>query len=163
MSDSTQSSYKQIMKATSIFGGVQIFQILIGIIRSKFIALILGPAGIGLVGLYMTATSLIQTLTGFGLSTSAVKDIAEANESDDHERISKVSSVLNKLVWITGLSGALIVVLFFVGGVWSFRWGYFQLKRNGKPNINLGEFGLMMNGVICIVLAICYFIQEFIK
>ncbi len=44
MSDQ-QSSYRQIMKATSIFGGVQVFQIIIQIIRSKFVALYLGPMG----------------------------------------------------------------------------------------------------------------------
>ena len=41
-----QSSYRQIVKATSVFGGVQGFNILISIIRSKVVAVLLGPAGI---------------------------------------------------------------------------------------------------------------------
>ena len=50
-----QSSYRQIMKATSIFGGVQVFQIFFQVIRSKFIAVLIGPVGMGIVGL-LTST-----------------------------------------------------------------------------------------------------------
>jgi len=32
----SQSSYRKILKTTSLFGGVQVFQILITIIKSKF-------------------------------------------------------------------------------------------------------------------------------
>ena len=51
-----QSSYRQIMKATSLFGGVQIFQIIISVIRSKFVAILLGPSGMGIVGLLASTT-----------------------------------------------------------------------------------------------------------
>ena len=57
----------------------------------------------------------------------------------------------------------LLVIFFIVSGVWLFRWGYTQLKRNGKSNINFREFGLMMYGVIFIILAIIYFVEEFLK
>jgi len=69
-----KSSYRQIMKATSIFGGVQVFQILIGIIRSKFIAALLGPAGMGLAGLLQAGTGMIAGQINFGLSSSAIKE-----------------------------------------------------------------------------------------
>lgn len=46
MSDSNQSSYRSIFKATSLFGSVQLFQIIIQIVKSKFIAVLLGPAGV---------------------------------------------------------------------------------------------------------------------
>ncbi len=36
---SDKNSYKQIIKATSLFGGVQFFNILISIIKSKVVAL----------------------------------------------------------------------------------------------------------------------------
>jgi len=104
-------SYRQIMKATSIFGGVQVFNILISIIRSKVVAILLGPAGIGLVGLFNSTTLLISSLTNFGLGISAVKDIAAANESKDDLRIAKVVVVVRKLVWFTGLLGASITLV----------------------------------------------------
>jgi len=106
-----QSSYRQIMKATSIFGGVQVFQIIIQVIRSKFVALLLGPEGMGITGLLYTTTNLISGLTNFGLVTSSVKNIAEANKTEDQNRIAIVITVLRKLVWLTGTLGALITLV----------------------------------------------------
>jgi O-antigen/teichoic acid export membrane protein len=106
-----QSSYRQIMKATSLFGGVQFFQILIQIIRSKFIAVLLGPAGMGIVGLLTSTTALISGLTNFGLGMSAVKDIAAANETGDENRIAIIVTVFRRFVWITGLLGGVVMLI----------------------------------------------------
>lgn len=108
---SQTSSYRSIFKATSLFGGVQFYQILITIIRSKFIAVLLGPAGVGLQGLYTSATHLIQGLSSFGLSQSAVRNVSEAYASGDNHRVSLVVTVLRRLVWITGLLGTLLVIV----------------------------------------------------
>ncbi len=105
--DQNQSSYRQIMKATSLFGGVQVFNIIIQIIRSKFVAVLLGPTGMGIIGLLISTTGIISNLTNFGLGTSAVKNIASASASGDQERIEVVVTVIRKMVWITGLLGCL--------------------------------------------------------
>lgn len=99
------------MKATSIFGGVQVFNIIISVVKSKFVAVLLGPAGMGISGLLTSTTTFIGTVTNFGLNTSAVKNIAEANATGDIKRISDVASVLRKLVWITGILGTLVTLV----------------------------------------------------
>ena len=43
---------RTILKYTGIFGGLQGLTILIGIIRNKLVALILGPQGVGLISLF---------------------------------------------------------------------------------------------------------------
>ena len=106
-----KKEYRQIMKATSLFGGVQIFTIIITIIRSKFVAILLGPTGMGIVGLLQSTINLISSTTNFGLRTSAVKDIATAVSTNNIERVSVVVTVLRRLVWITGLLGALITFI----------------------------------------------------
>lgn len=106
-----KASYRQAFKATSLFGGVQVFNILIGVIRSKFIAVLLGPAGMGIVGLLTSTTGMIAGLTDFGLRTSAVKNVAEANAQQDEQRIGVVVTTLRKLVWITGLLGTFVTLL----------------------------------------------------
>jgi O-antigen/teichoic acid export membrane protein len=106
-----QSSYRQIMKATSLFGGVQVFNILISIIRSKFVAILLGPTGMGIMGLLNSTIGLIGSLTNFGLGTSAVKDIAEAHGANDEKRIEIVATVIRKMVWITGIIGLLVTAV----------------------------------------------------
>jgi O-antigen/teichoic acid export membrane protein len=112
MINNHQSSYRQIIKATSIFGGVQVFQIVIQIIRSKFIAILLGPAGIGTAGLFNSTISLISGIISFGLGSSAVKDIALAHGTGDETRVSIITVVLNRLILATGIIGALITAIF---------------------------------------------------
>jgi len=107
-----KGSYRQIMKATSLYGGVQIFNILIQVLRSKIIAVLLGPTGMGIAGLLNSSIVLISGLTSFGLGTSAVKNIAEANESSNGTKIIIVSSVLKKLVWVTGIIGLILSIVF---------------------------------------------------
>ncbi|HAF29708.1 MAG TPA: O-antigen translocase [Bacteroidales bacterium] len=106
-----QSSYRQIMKATSILGGVKVFQIIIGIIRSKFIAVLLGPLGMGISGLLTSTSGFIAALTNFGLSTSAVKDISAAHSTGNETRLAIVAKVFRRWVWVTGLLGALLTVV----------------------------------------------------
>lgn len=106
-----QSSYRQIMKATSLFGGVQMFQIIIQVIRSKFVAVLLGPSGMGIAGLLTSTIGLIAGLTNFGLGTSAVKNVAEANETGNVNRIATVIIVVRRLVWFTGILGTLITLI----------------------------------------------------
>ncbi|MDA9339391.1 O-antigen translocase, partial [Polaribacter sp.] len=104
-----KNSYRQIIKATSLFGGVQVFTILINIIRSKVVAILLGPSGMGVVGLLQATLSLVASSTNFGLRTSAVKDIAGAAGVNDTRKIAIIVTVLRRLVWGTGLLGAIIV------------------------------------------------------
>ena len=107
-----KSSFRQIFKATAIFGGVQTIQVVISIVRSKVIAVLLGPAGMGVAGLLTSATSTISMLTNMGLGTSAVKNISEANAQGDMSRIGVVVSVFRRLVWLTGFLGMGVTLLF---------------------------------------------------
>jgi O-antigen/teichoic acid export membrane protein len=106
-----QNSYKQIFKATSIFGGVQIVNIFILIVRSKVIAIFLGPAGMGITALLTSSTGLISALTHFGLGTSAVKNVATAYGSGDETKLAQTIRVFRKLVWVTGLLGFIICLV----------------------------------------------------
>ncbi len=106
-----QSSYRQIMKATSIFGGVQVIQIIVQVIRSKIIAVLLGPAGIGINTLLISSIGLMQSLSNFGLQTSAIKNVAEANGTGDNVRVAVIVTVLRRWVWVTGLLGTLLTIV----------------------------------------------------
>ena len=90
MDGRNKTSYRSIFKATSLFGGIQIYQILIKVIKSKFIAILLGPSGVGIQSLYTTAIETIRCLTSLGLSQSAVRDISEANSSGDEFKINEI-------------------------------------------------------------------------
>ena len=108
--NSEQSSYRQIFKATSLFGGVQVFQILIGIVRVKFVAILLGTTGVGIMGLLNAPVDLIISITGLGISFSAVRDISAANGSGDQKRIAMAIKTLRRWAWLTGLLGATVTI-----------------------------------------------------
>lgn len=112
MSDSNQSSYRSIFKATSLFGSVQLFQIIIQIVKSKFIAVLLGPAGVGIIGLYQSGILLVQNITNMGLASSAVRDVSEAFGLKDYHRINLVITTIRRLVWGTGLLGMIALAVF---------------------------------------------------
>jgi len=107
-----KKSYSQIMKATSLFGGVQVFNILISVIRSKAIAILIGPVGFGVIGLLNSTLRIIGDFTKIGLDTSAVKEISEKNSDKDSSKVTEIIFVLEKLIWFTGIVGALITLLF---------------------------------------------------
>lgn len=109
MVENNQSSYKSIFKATSLFGGVQFYQILIQIVKSKFVAVLLGPVGVGIMGMYQSGLYLVQQLSSMGLAQSAVRDVSEAAGSSDTLRIARTIMVVRKLVFFTGLFGLIIV------------------------------------------------------
>lgn len=109
MSDS-KSSYQQILKATSIFGGLQVYNILMQLIRSKLVAILLGPNGMGIVGLITSTLSIVTSLTSFGIGTSATRNVSQANESGNADEIIKTASILKKLILVTGLLGTFITL-----------------------------------------------------
>lgn len=107
-----KSSYLQIIRATSIFGGVQFFNIFISIVRTKLIALYIGPAGMGIISLLNSALNMVNGITSLGIETSAVKHISEIYKENDLNTVSTIIAIVKKIVFITGVFGMLIVILF---------------------------------------------------
>ncbi len=103
-----RSSYRQIFKATSLFGGVQVFNILIGIVRVKFVAVLLGAAGVGIIGLLNAPYDLIVAITGLGISFSAVRDISAAEGEEGATGLARAVLTLRRWAWITGMLGAVV-------------------------------------------------------
>lgn len=105
-----QSSYRQIFKATSLFGGVQVSTILIGIVRVKFVAVLLGAAGVGIIGLLNAPVDLIIAITGLGISFSAVRDISEVSGEEGSSGLTRIIITLRRWSWFTGLLGAVVTL-----------------------------------------------------
>lgn len=105
-----KSSYRQIFKATSIFGGVQVITILIGILKTKFVAVWLGVTGVGIMGLLNASLAFMTTLTGLGLALSAIQEISEAAGSGDELRVSRSIKTSQRWFLFTGLLGMLLTL-----------------------------------------------------
>lgn len=120
----SSNSYRHILKYTGVFGGVQVFNILIGLVRNKFVAILLGPGGMGLVSLLNTSMNFISQATGLGVSFSAVRQISEFHDKGDMPRLSHYISVVRQWSAIAALLGILVCIA--AGpllNALSFSWG----------------------------------------
>ena len=105
------NSYNQIAKATGIFGGVQVINVFISIIRSKFVAVLLGTSGLGILGLLNATTSTIASIANLGISFSAVRTISAASGTNSQTVISRTIITLRRWVKFTGIAGALLTLV----------------------------------------------------
>ena len=105
-------SYSQILKSSALIGGASVVNIAIGIVRTKAMALLLGPAGFGLMGVYGSISNFAQSIAGMGINSSGVRQIAEAVGSGDSERIARTVVVLRRTAVILGILGAVLLVVF---------------------------------------------------
>jgi len=107
----SQKSYRQILKFTSLFGGVQVISVLISIVKSKIAAILIGTAGFGIYGLFNSAMNLILGFSKLGLDVSAVKEISAASGDNEIEKIFRIVNILKRLIWITGIIGAIVTIV----------------------------------------------------
>jgi O-antigen/teichoic acid export membrane protein len=75
---SKDGSYRQILRSTSIIGGASIINITVGLLRIKVAALLLGPAGVGLIGLLSSLAGTASAVAGLGFGNVGTRQIAEA-------------------------------------------------------------------------------------
>lgn len=111
MNDSSKS-YRRILTSTSIAGGASVINILIGIIRIKVVAILLGPAGIGLIGLFQSLVSTAATFAGLGIATAASRQIAQANGNEDSHALALTRQTLFMGTILFSVIGGLLVWLF---------------------------------------------------
>lgn len=110
--NNTETSHKNILKATSVFGLMQVMKMGIGVVGSKFVAVFLGPIGIGTVGLLNNTLNIITAITSFGIATTSVREIAVAATDENPNKVSETIANLQKLAFLVGIFGAVVTLLF---------------------------------------------------
>ncbi len=93
MSDNS-SSYRQILRSSSIIGSASVINIVLGIARMKAAAIFLGPAGVGLIGLLTNLTGVATAVAGMGVGNVGVRQIAEAAGKNDEIAIAQARRAL---------------------------------------------------------------------
>lgn len=177
----SNKSYKETFKNTVAFGGVQILTILISLVRGKFVALLLGPTGMGINNLFVSSLNIITTFTELGLELSAVREISNAN--NNQFEVSKKIKITEKLFIFCGVLGLVLTVIFspllskWTFGNYNYSYSYillsffvlftalnkaYQTVFRGLQKINLiiksGLFGSLSGLVVSIPLL--YFLKE---
>ena len=131
-------TYTQILKSTMLMGGSSLVNVALSIIRNKALAVLLGPEGVGLVGLYGSIVDIAQTAAGLGLGGSGVRQVAEAASTDDAARIAQSAKVLRRISIVLGLFGAIFLAA-LAFPVSNFTFGDYQ-HAGGIALLSLGVF-----------------------
>jgi len=111
LTEKSKKSYGEILKSSALIGGSTAFNMLFSIIRNKAMALILGPAGFGFLGAYVSISDLVRSVAGLGINTSGVRQIAEAVGSGDEQRIARTVITLRRVALYSGAVGALLLIV----------------------------------------------------
>lgn len=140
---------------------MQGLNILLSLVRNKLVAVILGPAGMGLNTIYNEARELIHASTNMGLDVSGVKGISQAYENykqaqgtpDEQAAMLSVERqvrLLRSWVLLLSLLGALVCAVLSLPLSWlTFKdldhvWGYVLLAPSvAFSTITCGEMAVL--------------------
>ncbi len=109
VSETRKHSYGQILKSSALIGGSSVINLGLGAVRTKAMALILGPSGFGLMNVYTLITQLTSSVAGLGINSSGVRQIAEAVGTGDAQRIARTVTTLRWVALCSGTLGALLL------------------------------------------------------
>ncbi len=105
-------SYRDILRSSAIVGGSSMLNVCIGMVRTKAMAVLLGPAGFGMMGTYALISDLTRSVAQMGLTGSGVRQIASAVATGDHEQIGRTVKVLRRTSLACALLGAALLFAF---------------------------------------------------
>lgn len=102
---SQDNSYNRIFKGVAVFGGTQVIQILIRIVRAKLVSILIGAKGMGLQSIYTSSTSMVVSFAGLGLNASGVRDISAASTLTETDKRNERMSIINQCFYLTYIIG----------------------------------------------------------
>lgn len=115
------STSAQILRASALIGGATALNVLIGLVKTKALAILLGPAGVGLLGILASVSDLARSIAQLGIHGSGVRQIAEAVGTQDSNRIARTIIVLRRTALVLGLVGMLtLVAMAKAASMWAF-------------------------------------------
>lgn len=105
MAKEDKDSYGQVLKYTGLLGGVQVFYVLMSILRNKATAVFIGPWGMGMAFVYSKAAEFLCSATNFGLGISSVRRLAELHERGERRAVEQYVKLIRSWTLITALLG----------------------------------------------------------
>lgn len=111
-------SYRTILRSSSIVGAAQVVNTLVSVFKLKVVAVLIGPAGVGLVGLYMNLVQTASTVAALGFGNVGTRQIAMA-QTDGGEIA--VGRTRRALFWGTFLLAGLGSAAFWALSDWIAR------------------------------------------
>lgn len=112
------NSYRTILRSSSIIGGAQVINVLASLVKMKVAAVLLGPSGVGLVGLYTNIMQTAASVSAMGLGTVGTRQIAAAHGEGSELAIGRTRRAL---FWGTMGLALIGAALFWLASGWIAR------------------------------------------
>jgi O-antigen/teichoic acid export membrane protein len=109
---SRKDSYRRILHSSSVIGMASILNILFGILRMKAVAVMFGPGGVGLVGLFQNVMQTGAAIASLGTGTTAIRQISAVAALHDPQTLTAARQALR---W-----GSITVALIGGSAFWVF-------------------------------------------
>ncbi|MBC7979599.1 MAG: oligosaccharide flippase family protein [Armatimonadetes bacterium] len=106
------AGYRTIFKSSSLLGGSQGVCYVFGLARTKALAYLLGPAGVGLVGLYASISGTLGTFAGMGLGESSIREVATAHGSGSPVQFGRAVKIIRRACFMSGIVGVVLSIIF---------------------------------------------------
>ncbi len=105
---------KQLLKVAFVMGSYSLVSILVGLVRSKVSALVLGPEGVGLLSQANSFLIFMATVCTFSMGTGITKRLSETLGANDEGRMNELLDTSFLFFCVTGLGIPLLLFpLFF--------------------------------------------------
>ena len=101
------------VKSTSLIGMTEISLLLVSVLRNKYLAVTIGPAGLGLFSLLQSLFSFMDVFAGASLAAPALKYISEYKNSKDKVIVSRVFNFSFSLTFVLASFIAIGATIFF--------------------------------------------------
>lgn len=108
MTEST-TSYRRILKSSTIIGGASFINIAVGLVRTKVLAILLGPFGMGLTSLYTGFVTTAGMFATMGVGTVGTRQVADAFGREDEHAMHVVRRAMLLGTLVLAGAGALVV------------------------------------------------------
>lgn len=117
---------RRVVKAITLLGSTQGLNMLCNVVRMKILSMLVGPAGVGLMGALTQASDLIGNLTQLNVRTSAVPQLASAPP----DRFNEMLLSTRRCSLLLGVVGMVLMFLLapwlssFTFGSAEYAWAY---------------------------------------
>lgn len=109
------SSFRVILRASSISGLASVVNAAANLAKFKAAAVLLGPAGVGLIGVYQNLVQTAATVSALGMEAAGTRRVAQAQAEGSAAQMLRIRSAL-----IVGSLGLAVIgtMAFWLGSPW---------------------------------------------
>lgn len=102
-----------MLRIIATLGGIQVLAVLFNVLRSKLLAVLLGPEGIGAASVVDQATVLVLQVSAFSLPFASVRFLSRSHSQGPDAFRRTYSGLISAVVMLTSLGAALALAVVF--------------------------------------------------